>query len=105
MPRTMRSGAIALVLAAALPLAGCGAEFEPYLTGPLAAAEGVKEPGPRVAVCYNALWTSKARVAELAQQGCAADRIAKPIETDWHVQTCPLLVPARANFVCAPKKA
>jgi hypothetical protein len=99
----MRIGALLLAVMAFVPLAACGEEFDPYATAPLAVAEGVKEAGPRVAICYNAMWTSKARVTELAQQGCAADRVAKPVETDWHLQVCPLLLPARANFVCAPK--
>ena len=26
------------------------------------------------------------------------------VRTDWQMQYCPLLLPARATFVCAPKK-
>lgn len=99
----MRIIAIILTAAALLPLAGCATEFEAYGITPLPLDEGVKEAGPRVAVCYNAMVTPKARVAELAQQQCAPDRIAQPLVTDWHIQLCPLLLPARANFICAPK--
>jgi|SRR5579884_820148 len=98
----MRRAAFLLVLAAALLLAGCE-DFDPYATAPLAAPAGAKEAGPRVAICYNAIWTSQAKVTALAQEQCAAERVAKPVVTDWHVQTCPLLLPARANFVCTPK--
>jgi hypothetical protein len=98
MPRAGIIVAVAVLLA----LAAC-ANFDPYATTPLPVAEGVKEAGPRVAICYNAMRTSKARVFEMAQQECAAGRVATPVVTDWHVQYCPLLVPARANFVCAPK--
>jgi hypothetical protein len=100
----MRRAGLMLVAAALIPLAACRTEFEAYGTTPLPLNEGVTEAGPRVAVCYNALSTPQPRVAELAQQQCAADRVARPLTTDWHLQVCPLLLPSRANFVCAPKQ-
>lgn len=92
----------ALLVAAAL--AGCGA-LEPYPTAPAAAPAGAAS-GRRVAICYNTLTTPLAAVAVEAQQECAADNprsIATPAETDWYLQNCPLLLPARATFICTQR--
>ena len=43
-----------------------------------------------------------AQVQAEAQQECSANTIAEPVDTDWYLQACPLLLPARATFVCAP---
>ena len=83
-------------------LSGCGA-FEPFPTTPLAPPPGMPA-GQRVAICYNTLSATLAEVAAAAQQECPANTAAEPVDTDYHVQTCPLLVPARATFLCAPKK-
>ncbi len=88
---------------AALALAGCSA-FDPYPTYPRAADAGVTDAGPRVAICYDTLVSTLAEVQKAAQQECAADASATPVDTDWLLQYCPLLLPARATFVCAPKK-
>jgi len=96
----MTRRAAALLLIGAATLAGCGA-LDPYPTAPRAAQPGAP-PGPRVAICYNTLTTSLAEVEAEAQQECSANTIARPVDTDWYLQACPLLLPARATFVCAP---
>jgi len=102
-----------LAVVGAATLAGCGA-LDPYPTAPLASPPTVLPTGragaaasPRVAICYNTLATPLAAVQEEAQQECAAnnpDTVAVPADTDWYLQNCPLLLPARATFVCAAKK-
>lgn len=101
----MRRHAAVFALGAALALAGCGA-LNPYPTAPLAASPGAA-PGPRVAICYNTLTTTLAEVAAQAQQECTTTlggSRATPADTDWYLQTCPLLLPARASFTCIAKK-
>ena len=97
---TRRAAALWLTLAAAL--AGCGM-LDPYPTPPRAAQPGAAS-GPRVAICYNTLATTLAEVHREAQQECSAGALAEPADTDWYLQNCPLLLPARATFVCRPKK-
>jgi len=96
---TRFAAAVALIGIAAL--AGCDA-LDPYPTAPRAAPPGV--PGQRVAICYNTLTTTLAEVKAQAQQECAAGTVAQPADTDWYLQNCPLLLPARATFMCAPTK-
>ena len=98
----MTRHAAALWLTLAAGLAGCGA-LDPYPTAPRAAQPGAA-PGPRVAICYNTLTTTLPQVAAEAQQECAAGTLAEPADTDWYLQNCPLLLPARATFVCRPRK-
>lgn len=93
---------LALALIAAATLAGCGA-LDPYPTVPRAAQRG-QAAGARVAICYNTLSTTLGEVQANAQRECAADTVATPVDTDWYLQNCPLALPARATFVCAPKK-
>ncbi len=94
--------AAALLLALAAALAGCGA-LDPYPTAPRAALPGAAA-GPRVAICYNTLTTTLTEVQAQAQQECAANTVAEPADTDWYLLNCPLLLPARATFVCTPKR-
>ena len=99
---TRRDALFWLSLSAAL--AGCGM-LDPYPTPPRAAQPGAA-PGPRVAICYNTLNTPLAEVQKEAQQECAAgtpNTVAEPADTDWYLQNCPLLLPARATFVCRKK--
>jgi len=98
----MNCRAITLLLLGGAALAGCGL-LDPYPTTPRAAEPGAT-PGPRVAICYNTLNKSLAEVQKQAQQECAADTVAAPVDTDWHLQNCPLLLPTHATFVCAAKK-
>ncbi len=82
-------------------LAACGG-LDPYATAPRAAQPG-QPAGARVAICYNTLTTSLAEVAAEAQRECTAHTRAEPVDTDWYLQQCPLLLPARATFVCKAK--
>jgi hypothetical protein len=94
--------AAALLLSLAATLAGCSA-LDPYPSAPRAAQPGAPA-GPRVAICYNALSTSLVRVQAEAQQECSANTFAEPVDTDWYLQSCPLLLPTHATFVCVAKK-
>ena len=94
--------ALTLALLGAASLAGCGA-FNPYPTAP-AAATPTQPAGARVAVCYNALATSRAAAQAEAQKECPAGTTAEPVDTDYFLEYCPLLLPAHATFVCAPEK-
>jgi hypothetical protein len=87
---------------AALTLVGCSA-LEPYpvIRG---RRDGRSDAGPRVAICYDTLVSSLDEVERAAQEECAPDTAATYSSTDWYLQFCPLLLPARATFVCAPKK-
>ena len=96
---------VALVLIGATALAGCGL-LDPFPTIAPNAVSGAAAI-PRVAICYNTLATPLAAVQEEAQQECAANNprtVAVPADTDWYLQNCPLLLPARATFTCMPKK-
>ncbi|HJU19944.1 MAG TPA: hypothetical protein VJ770_26125 [Stellaceae bacterium] len=89
----------ALPLALALALAGCSA-LAPYPTVPPAGAAA----GPRVAICYNGLRSSRAELRAAAQQECPAHTAAHFVATDLRMNHCPLLLPTRATFLCAAKK-
>jgi len=93
----------ALILLLLTSLGGCGA-IDPYPTVPRAAQPG-QPAGQRVAICYNTVKSTLAQVQTEAQRECAANTVAAPVDTDWYMQNCPLLLPARATFVCraAPK--
>ena len=93
----------ALLLAAAAGLAGCSA-LDPYPTFPQQPPAGAKDAGPRVAICYDGLVSSKGEVQKAAQGECAPNTTAARVDTDWKLDYCPVLLPARATFVCAPKK-
>jgi hypothetical protein len=93
--------ALLLVLFGAAALGSCSM-LDPFPTSPRAAQSGAA-PRPRVAICYNTLKTSLTEVQKEAQQECAAGTVAEPADTDWYLQNCPLLLPARATFVCAKK--
>ena len=84
-------------------LAGCTA-LDPYATFPRAARPGEDAALTRVAICYNTFVSSLDQVEAAAQQECAADTVATYSSTDWYLLYCPLLLPARATYMCAPKK-
>lgn len=83
--------------------AGCSA-LAPYPTDPQPAAAGVKDGGPRVAICYDLLVSSRDTVQKAAQEECEPNTLAARVDTDWKLDHCPLLLPARATFICRPKK-
>jgi hypothetical protein len=93
----------ALAFAVLVALSGCSG-LQPYPTYPADALPGEADAGPRVAICYDTLVSTLDQVQAAAQQECAADTVATPARTDWQMQFCPLLLPTRATFVCAPKK-
>lgn len=100
---TRYAGALSLI--AGVALAGCTL-LDAYPTTPRAAQPG-QPPGPRVAICYNTLTTSLAEVQAQAQKECSVgtpNSAATQVDTDWYLQNCPLLLPARATFVCTAKK-
>ena len=84
-------------------LAGCTA-LDPYATFPRAARPGEDAALTRVAICYNTFVSSLDQVEAAAQQECAADTVATYSSTDWYLLNCPLLLPARATYMCTPKK-
>jgi len=95
--------AIVLVLCSAAEIAGCGA-LDPYPTVPQAVPRSAAS-AHRVAICYNPLSTTPAEVRAEAQQECVVDNPRtrpEPAGTDWYLENCPLLLPGRATFVCAP---
>ena len=94
---------LALTSAVVATLTGCSA-LQPYPTYPADALPGETDTGPRVAICYDALVSTFDEVQAAAQQECAANAEAASVRTDWQMQYCPLLLPARATFVCAQKK-
>jgi hypothetical protein len=89
-------------LAAVAALTGCSA-LDPYPTYPADARPG-EDPGPRVAICYDTLASTLDQVQVAAQRECDPNTEARPLRTDWYMQYCPLLLPARATFVCSPTK-
>ena len=93
--------ACAIVLLASL--AGCSA-LEPSATYPRAARPGEDTSLTRVAICYDTFVSSLDQVRAAAQKECAADTVATYFTTDWYLQFCPLLLPARATYMCTPKK-
>jgi len=92
----------ALPLIVAVALGGCGS-LDPYATLPQTAAPG-QPAGQRVGICYNSLRSSPAQVQAEAQRECPPDTAAQPVDSDWYMQYCPLLLPDRATFVCVAKK-
>jgi hypothetical protein len=92
-----------LVAAFTAGLAGCSS-LTPFTTGPRGAQPGVKDPGPRVAICYNALKTSPEKLLELAQAQCFNNSVPERVDTDYLLEACPVLTPGRATFVCKPAK-
>jgi hypothetical protein len=91
-----------VVLLAAAAAGGCTA-LDPFATQPREAQPG-QPAGTRVGICYNTLKTSLPAVQVEAQRECPKETRAEPVDTDWYLQTCPVLLPARASFVCLPKK-
>jgi hypothetical protein len=95
---------LAAALAVAALLAGCTA-FDPFPTLPQPAkpAKLGRPPPQRVAICYDGLATGRAGAQEEAQLQCPKGTVAARVATDYWMQFCPLLLPARATFACRPK--
>jgi len=84
-----------------LLLGACGGLAAPFEGIPRTARSGVVEPGPRIAVCYNAIFTTPTAVRRTAEEACGSGTVPQPAGQDIRLH-CPLLTPVRANFVCAP---
>lgn len=98
----MRGGRLLVAAAALAGLAGCSM-VEPYPTQPSDAKKD-QPAGDRVAICYDRLATSPVDAQKNAQSLCAPATTAKLVDIDHHLDYCPLLLPARATFVCVPQK-
>ena len=98
----MKRPAVLLAIIAAASV-GCSM-LDPYPTAPAPPEPKVVDAGPRVAICYDTFASSLDQVQAAAQQECAPNTQATPVRTDWYLQYCPLLLPARATFVCTPNK-
>jgi hypothetical protein len=100
--RLLRTAAPLLLLA----LTQCGRDIlPPYATipPPLTQPEqraSAGEAATRVAVCYNALTTTAARVRAVAAATCAAGTVPRPLGRDFDLAYCPIFEPARASFTC-----
>ena len=86
-----------------VPLAACSA-LAPYATYPRPTRPGEDAGLTRVAICYDTFVSSLDQVQAAAQQECAPETVATYSSTDWYLQYCPLLLPARATYMCTPKK-
>jgi hypothetical protein len=94
--------ALLVSMAVSVP-AGCSG-LAPYPTYPRVAVAGEEATALRVAICYNTIVSTLEEVQVAAQQECPSDTTATAFDTDWHLQYCPLLLPARGTFFCAAKK-
>jgi len=95
--------ALVVAVAAGMALTGCSA-LEPYPTYPRMAGPGEEATAQRVAICYDTLVSTLDQVQVAAQQECPSNTTATYFDTDWYLQFCPLLLPARATFACTPNK-
>jgi hypothetical protein len=95
--------AASCVTAAVAVVTGCTL-LVPFPTYPQQPQAGVKDAGPRVAICYDGLASPREVVQKAAQDECGPGTVADRVDTDWKLDYCPLLLPARATFVCKPKK-
>jgi hypothetical protein len=100
MSRRIRAHILVLGACAAL-LGGCGSFVAPFEGIPHAPPAGVTEAGPRVAVCYNAMFTTAQDVRRVAEEACGPDTIPQPAGQEMRLM-CPLMTPVRANFICKP---
>lgn len=94
----------ALVVVVTVSALACCSALAPYPTYPRMAGSGEEATTLRVAICYDTLVSTLDEVQVAAQQECPSDTTATAFDTDWYLQYCPLLLPARATFVCAAKK-
>ena len=99
----MKAAAWVALLAAAAGISACSA-LDPYPTYPQPAAAGVEDAGTRVAICYDAVVSSRTAIQKAAQDECGPNTLPMRVDTDYKLDYCPLLLPGRATFVCTPKK-
>jgi hypothetical protein len=91
----------AAVLGVVLAVSGCGSFVAPFEGVARLPRGGTVDAGPRVAICYNALFTKPAEVRKQAETACGVSSTPSLAEQDIR-GGCPLAVPVRANFVCMP---
>jgi hypothetical protein len=84
--------------------AGC-TQLEPYATVPEPKPASVTEAGTRIGICYDPLLSKTPKVVAAAQAECNANTRPEKVATDYQIQACPVLLPARDTFVCTPNKA
>ena len=86
----------------ALLVAGCGAgDLAPYQGLPRPAPAGTVETGERIGICYNALFSTPAKVRAAAADACGPESIPELLHQDMRLN-CPLMTPVRATFLCVP---
>ncbi len=85
-----------------LLLGACGSLVAPFEGPPRSPEADVVEAGPRIAVCYNAMFSTPLAVRRVAEEACGTGTIAQPAGQDMRL-SCPLLTPVRATFICAPE--
>jgi hypothetical protein len=100
MTRPFRSRRLSLGLC--LLLSACGSFVEPFEGVPRLPEPGAVEAGPRIAVCYNAMFATPAAVRRVAEEACGSGTIAQFAGQDMRL-SCPLLTPVRASFICTPE--
>ena len=98
----MKKAGAQRAIAVAAGLAGCSA-LDPFATYPRQPEANTHDKGPRVAICYDPLVSPAALVRRAAQAECGSNSEANRVDTDLLLQYCPVLLPARATFVCTPK--
>jgi len=96
---SLRSVAAAL---SCLLLGACGSLVAPFEGLARDPEPGVIEAGPRIAVCYNAMFSTPQAVRRVAEEACGNNTIPRPLGQDMRL-SCPLLTPVRATFICAPE--
>jgi hypothetical protein len=87
----------------AVVAAGCSG-FTPFPTAPPLLGFGEKNPGTRVAICYNGLKSTPEEIQRLGQGECPSHSLAERIGTDYRMDDCPAMTPARATFLCKTTK-
>jgi len=57
---------------------------------------------PRIAICYNHLWSASAAINNAATQACGEGRVPRLVSQGLDLDACPVLTPTRAIFACGP---
>jgi hypothetical protein len=98
----IRWSCLLLLLAA---MVGCSG-FTPFPVGPRGLEPGEKSPGTRVAICYNGLKTTPEEVQKLGLEECRNNggTTVELLGTDYRLDNCPVMTPARATFLCKTAK-
>lgn len=94
---------LVLVTLLALPVSGCGG-LEPFVdefrTGTERMVDVKQMTTDLIDVCYNAGYTTPARIWELAREECALRGNRTPRYIGQFQYQCRLLIPTRARFRC-----